>query len=153
MIKFLIEGPLEHVIADKDITKIAVQTESASEPEGGVATDGLARQWRHIFESQFQVFFASHCDWIRTNISTNYHEWPEVWNFARVVRNAITHGGTININSENAPTVEWRGVVYNHTKFGTPIETELAVGDLFFLMLDMDQELDDLGAPLTPFTR
>lgn len=80
--------------------------------------------------------------------NSDFHSWPTLCNFSRVVRNGIIHGGTINISSEKAPTVEWLGVKFGHENFGEPVFSDkFSEGDLIPLMLKLEEELNWLGAP------
>jgi hypothetical protein len=120
-------------------------------PDTAQKIPGVESVFGRIIAAIFATFAAQANDWVRANISTDYANWPPVSNFARVVRNAIVHGGTINIQSPAAPTVSWCGVDFNHTDFGTEVISEghLSLGDLIALMLDLDAELSDLSAPLS----
>jgi hypothetical protein len=95
--------------------------------------------------------FVLHCEaalqWIRARFP-NHHDWPPVANFVRVVRNALVHGGTINIDSDKAPSVSWRGITYGLGSKGRLIKPDLNYGDLMVLLFELDEELNQLGAPL-----
>jgi hypothetical protein len=95
--------------------------------------------------------FVLHCEaaleWVRAR-HPDYNRWPPVANFVRVVRNALVHGGTINIDSPTAPTVSWRGVTYDRAQKGRHIKPDLNYGDLIILLFELDEELNNLGAPL-----
>lgn len=68
--------------------------------------------------------------------------WPSVWNFARVVRNAMAHGGEILIRSPTAPPVNWKGLSYSPNDNGRNIlHTDLWPGDLLDLLIEMDSHL------------
>jgi hypothetical protein len=95
--------------------------------------------------------FVLHCEaalqWVRTRFP-NYNSWPPVANFVRVVRNALVHGGKINIDSPTAPSVEWRGIKYGPGSKGKLIKPDLNYGDLMVLLFELNEELNQLGAPL-----
>jgi len=65
--------------------------------------------------------------------------WPSVWNFGRIIRNAFAHGGEINFSNPNASKVKWKTLAYDASFNGrnimyndiTPVET-------IFLMDEMD---------------
>lgn len=98
--------------------------------------------------ANFALYTEIGCDWIKRNVATDYHRWPPVANFCRVARNAIVHG-RINIKSQTAPEVSWRGVKISHLSDGKNLfDTELiSLGDLIVIMLELDAELEELGAP------
>lgn len=95
---FLAHGPLQSLTLDRMPESIIVVTEDTEHTSGGVTTGGMSGLFQAVFETEFQVFFANYSEWIRLHVTTDYHNWPPVWNFARVVRNAISHGGAINIS-------------------------------------------------------
>jgi hypothetical protein len=74
----------------------------------GIAVRGLKDLTQGVVAALFSIDAEAAVDWVKGNVSTDYHQWPPISNFARVVRNAIVHGGTININSETSPVVTWR---------------------------------------------
>lgn len=66
-------------------------------------------------------------------------DWPEDWNFARVVRNSVAHGGTIDIRNANAPPTTWRGLSYGPAENGRRvIHNDLWPADLILLLRDLD---------------
>ena len=104
-----------------------------------------------VIKGQFVVEIEPWVEWLKANVSSDFQRWPDVANFSRVIRNAIVHGGTININSPNAPAVSWEGLSYSYTDLGRSIfEDDLGHGDLLVLLMALNDELDALGAPMTP---
>lgn len=102
----------------------------------------------HSIPAFFSLFTERAVEWGKTNVGTDYHGWPPVLNFSRVVRNAIVHGGTINISSPSAPKVSWRGLAYSFADEGRKaIWTDIGAGDFILLLMDLEAELDHLGAP------
>jgi hypothetical protein len=132
---------------------IVVQAlEKRPAPEGKTAR-GMKSLSARIGCALFALFAELAVNWHRS-ISTDYPNWPPVLNFARVVRNAIAHNGTINITDPAAAVVSWRRLTYSYKDFGRDIiNRDISYGDLLVLMLDMETELNSLGAPfdlLTP---
>lgn len=79
---------------------------------------------------------------LKARYGTKPQGWPAVWDFGRVVRNAMSHGGKITIANVKAAPVQWRGLHYASTDNGLQIlHTDLWPGDLFNLILDMDAAL------------
>jgi hypothetical protein len=69
--------------------------------------------------------------------------WPPIWNFALVVRNAMSHGGKIRID-DGAPVqrVQWRRLTYTKADNGTRIiNVDLWPADLFILIKEMQEAL------------
>ncbi|MCG6207030.1 hypothetical protein LPW26_20490 [Rhodopseudomonas sp. HC1] len=66
--------------------------------------------------------------------------WPPIWNFARVVRNAMSHGGKIRI--DDGATVRWRRLEYSELDNGREIvNVDLWPADLFVLIREMEDAL------------
>jgi hypothetical protein len=112
--------------------------------------DGIKSLNVRVIVALFSLFVERANDWVKYNVSTDYINWPPVSNFSRVVRNAIVHGGRININNQNAPVVTWRGLSYSHAQFGKEIINtgDLSTGDLILLMIELEIEIAGLGAPI-----
>jgi hypothetical protein len=87
-------------------------------------------------------FYERHRSKAEAKFGTNPASWPSVWNFGRVVRNAMSHGGKIDIRNANAVPVQWRGLRYSSSDNGRQVlHTDLWPGDLFNLILEMDAYL------------
>jgi hypothetical protein len=95
----------------------------------------------------FVEFFEEHVDWLLRNVNADRSKWSPLWNFARVVRNAITHRG-LSWENANAPPVSWRGLTYSRADKGIDVVgRDFLYGDFLLLMLDLSDELDQLGCP------
>lgn len=71
--------------------------------------------------------------------------WPGVWNFGRVLRNAMSHGGRIDFRNKNASSVKWRGLIYSPADEGRLVlHTDLWPGDLYYLLREMDEARKNL---------
>jgi hypothetical protein len=111
----------------------------------------FSRFYNRFVAAYFVQFVDPWLDWLRINISTDYPNWPRISKFARVVRNAASHGGTINIRNENSVGGTWYSLSYDHTSFGRSIfGVDLSCADLILLMFELNDELDQIGAPFTP---
>jgi hypothetical protein len=110
---------------------------------------GMTSISSRITSAVFALFVESGIEWIKRNHSTDFKKWPPVANFCRVVRNAIVHGGKINMKSETAVGGRWRHLHYDHRHYGKPIlnDGDLSTGDLVLLMCELELELNELGAP------
>jgi hypothetical protein len=102
-----IDGVLEDAVANNAIGSIILHTDWAGPVEvvQESKTTSFARAQTRLVTGCFVQFVDPWIDWVKDNISTNFHAWPHVCSFARVVRNAAVHGGTINIERETAPSV------------------------------------------------
>lgn len=119
----------------------------------GSNAEGVKAAAEHISAAVFSFYVEPWVDWVKLNVTTDFHRFPPVANFARVVRNAIVHGGTVNIENPNAASASWRGLTYGPQQRGQKVLNtghDLSVGDLIILMLELSDELDTLGAPFTP---
>jgi hypothetical protein len=122
--------------------------EKLPEPEG-VTVAGMESVSMRIVAAIFSLFIEGACDWFKRTYGKQVADWPQTANFCRVVRNALVHGGTINLSSETATGGQWRHLKYDHRDNGRKILNEggLSLGDLIILMLEMEMELNDAGAP------
>jgi hypothetical protein len=88
--------------------------------------------------------------WLRYTCGGVEH-WPASVYFARVIRNAISHGGRLDMIRK-----PWRDAEWHHLKFGKSDHDTQAIGpggflspaDMLFLMIDASDELDRIGCPL-----
>jgi len=98
--------------------------------------------------SLFSSFYERVAGWCETNIDKSAKNWPDIINFCRYVRNAFSHTGMIYFrNNSKDKEITWRGVTIGPSKLGTPLRDFLAKADLIILLIDLDKELDNIGAP------
>jgi hypothetical protein len=77
---------------------------------------------------------------IERTFSKDRSRWPAVWNFGRVVRNSMSHGGRIFFENKKAPAVSWRQLSYSPADNDRVIlHRDLWPADLIYLLRDMDQ--------------
>lgn len=113
----------------------------------GASTSGFSQTLLHLCEPIFLAFFEPYSQWLKANLGDGVN-WGSTLNFARVVRNAVAHGA-INIRNPGAPPVEWCGLRYSHASNGRRIiGSDLSMGDLIALTLEINNELAHLKAPL-----
>ncbi len=115
----------------------------------GISTLGLTLVLRQATAAVFLAYFERYNEWLDENLGTDAHvNWPMTLNFARVVRNAASHG-KINIRNPRAPPVTWRGLAYAQADNGKQdFGEDLYTGDIIQLMLQTGDELDALGVPI-----
>ncbi len=106
----------------------------------------------------FIEFFENYSKWLNQHAlatqtkagSKSYILWPNAWQFARIVRNAVSHEGIVNIDNTTFTPVTWHSLTYGPAQSGrTLLGRDLAIADLIFLMIEMSDELDRLGCTLT----
>jgi hypothetical protein len=146
-------GPFLSAMRNESLSaiKVLIGHKSVESPTGEVEYDtyGFGSLLKRVNAVIFSSFYESVSPWLEANLSTNVYAWPAVCNFGRVVRNAIAHRGHIHFKSPTAPPVTWHHLSYGPADTGKSIiGTELGLGDLFLISLEMDAELTALGAPV-----
>jgi hypothetical protein len=109
---------------------------------------GLASIFSNAFCAYIAFGLEPYVDWFRINTGSDYHKWPASANFSRIIRNAMVHGRTINIDSPSSPKVNWRGIEYSHIQKGRNIFMDLNFGDLLILLNDFNQDLELKNCPI-----
>lgn len=97
-------------------------------------------------------FFEKHKGWLRATLGGDPNTWPPLFNFARAVRNFISHhAGHVHFDNPNAPSVTWHHLTYMPADEGKQvIGSDIDLGDLIVLLFELSDELDRLGCPLNP---
>lgn len=90
-------------------------------------------------QSMLTSFVESQKPFLKATYGKNA-DWPAVWNFARVVRNAMSHGGKIRIDDK--AQVQWRRLSYSEADNGKLIiNIDLWPADLFILIKEMEEAI------------
>jgi hypothetical protein len=100
--------------------------------------------------SIFVEFFERVKPWMQQNYPSQ-KLWPPTIYFARLIRNAVSHGGRLHITHDPGRDAEW-----HHLKFGRSDDGKQAIGpggflspaDMLLLMIDTGDELDRIGCPV-----
>jgi hypothetical protein len=101
-----------------------------------------------VFPTYVQ-FFEDRKLWIESSYGSNTYNWPSVWNFGRVIRNAISHRNALDFRNQNAPPVTWYNLSYSAADHGKKLfETDFSIADVIVLMFEMNDALDVTGCPL-----
>lgn len=109
-------------------------------PERFSRMSGTRRFYAVQIAHTFVHYFESTVSLVRNTYGTNPAQWPAVWNFGRVVRNAFAHGGRINIQNPAVPPVTWRSLTYAYSDNGREIVyQDMTNVELVILMDEMDQ--------------
>ena len=120
-------------------------------PLGFRSGDSLSRIQARLISPIFLKFYETYRGWWVNKLNRDPSTWPMVMQFSRVIRNAIGHQMRIDWASPNLGPAEWRGLSYSHADNGKHvIGVDLSVADLFFLLVDLSDELDRLGCPIEP---
>lgn len=84
-------------------------------------------------------FFERHKDHLRIKYGSIDH-WPAVWQFARMVRNAMSHGNTVTVT--DGKSASWKGLTYSEAENGrTVINSDLFPADLIVLLRELEDAL------------
>lgn len=84
-------------------------------------------------------YYEQNVSLLKAKFSSDAQLWPDVWNFGRIVRNAMSHAGKIHFDNPKATPVRWRGLEYSPADNGHQIlHTDLWPGDIFNLIIEMD---------------
>lgn len=144
-----LDGYVQAALSGDVPKEIIVRIEEKGPEPGSVSVKGMDSISTRICAALFALFVETGNEWLKRNYKKDAKDWPPVSNFCRIVRNAIVHGGKINLNSETAVGGRWRHLNYNHRHNGKAIlnDGDLSIGDLIILMFEMELELNELGAP------
>jgi|SRR5665213_581605 len=105
----------------------------------------------------FVDFFELYRPWLKTKFGGDANSWPEIFNFARVIRNVVSHHhGYLHFDNKKAPAVSWRSLTYSPSDEGKYVlgyivdgkVPDMTTADLIILMLDFSDELDRLTCPI-----
>jgi hypothetical protein len=95
-------------------------------------------------------FYEDYRPWLSATLGNDHTKFPDPWLFAWVVRNAASHN-TVRIDDKSFVPVSWYGLTYGSAQNGRKIfGNDLSAADVFILMLEMNDSLDRLGAPIAP---
>jgi hypothetical protein len=92
-----------------------------------------------LFLSMISSYFQRHRDTIERKYGQQTQNWPAEWNFGRVVRNALAHGGDVYFNNSATAPVSWRGLTLSPADNAQKLLFGfLGPADIFALIIDMD---------------
>ncbi len=140
---------IRHALYGPPVVSFPINIEPKGLPNLPHETSAFQEIVTSVIAPVFVNYYESRAEWLVANVSTDVYQWPAVWNFARVVRNAATHGYNVNWRNTKAPAVKWHHLSYSAADDGRRlIGGDLILGDLLILMFEMDSELDRLGCPI-----
>lgn len=146
---FQLHGLVESAVQGTAISEIKFVISHIPAPAPkGVKTAGFTTPMAAIQMALFGNFVEAHLEWMDTTYGKDLSNHPDLFKFARTVRNACAHGGVIRINNQRSPPTVWRGLKYAATENGRRvINADVSGGDLVLLMVELGMELDRLNAP------
>lgn len=112
------------------------------EVRGELRNEGHQRIVGRTIASSFVRYYEAHKPEVVELAGDHPSDWPEPWNFARILRNAFAHGG-IHFLSPDSSAVRWRTIEFGPEDNGVdPLFPHVGFGDLVDLYLELDQALD-----------
>lgn len=106
-------------------------------------TSGFSETLRQTITPIFVHFFENAKHSLKCQFGKNPEQWPPIWDFARVVRNACAHGGHLHMAGIKPHPVSWHHLKYHQTLNGRQIVgADLSVGDMLVLLFELGDELD-----------
>lgn len=141
-----LEAGLNRMVAEFEIEIVEAFSAPgpASEYSGNPVIDMMTNMTLPIFTSHYDACY----QWLRANKMTNTESWPMTVDFARLIRNAASHGGRVDQRNSTYRTLQWKDLSYSAADHGRVIlGREIFLGDLLSLMIELDDELVALGAP------
>lgn len=98
-----------------------------------------------LIADAFLSYYARHVEAVESEWGeVKNGNWPMVWQFGRVIRNAIAHNGKIFFDSKKAPPVHWLKLRYSYSDNELKrqlLYDEITGVELILLMEDMDSVL------------
>ncbi len=95
-----------------------------------------------MIANAFVQYFEANRSLAVQKYTTNTQAWPPIWNFGRVVRNALSHGGMVDFRNPNAAPVSWRSLSYGPAQNGRQLlYQDITSVELILLMEEMDAPL------------
>ena len=80
----------------------------------------------NLITSIYVDFYERHRPWIQMTYGKETARWPQLFNFARMVRHWISHHhGHVNFESKNAPPVSWHHLAYGQGDKGKKSSVEI----------------------------
>jgi len=93
-------------------------------------------------QASFIRYFETYKPQIEATHGNNPWHWSTQWNFARIVRNAFAHGGTIDIRDPASPSAAWKSISYGPSDNGRQIFfADVGAVEIISLMEEMDSAL------------
>jgi hypothetical protein len=143
-------GLLESAIQGNQPFQLRIAVEEIEQPRGLTILGTHAELFAKSVTPIFVEFFENNLKWIKDKFSEDQRRWPALWQFAWVVRNAVSHGGYVTIYDPTFPPVIWRGLMFRPSDSNQEVisDTTLTFADIVILMLEMSDLLDSNGCPI-----
>jgi hypothetical protein len=136
---------VQHAIDGTKPDSLSVTFDQTTIPTHATQMTESLSIYETILAPIFVTFVENHSSAIVAKYGNN-HSGPQIYNFGRVIRNCLSHGGEIYFTSPKYTAVTWHNLTYSYADNGKRvIGTDLSVGDLIILMFEMSDELDAVG--------
>ncbi|MER9271699.1 hypothetical protein [Mesorhizobium sp. M0643] len=151
-ILFPIIHPMKLTVANTKIDEIILEIKAKGKTP--VPGDHIIEEFTQIYNRMiyavFLQFFEFHRPHIQSVFGTDTKGWPQIFQFAWLIRNGVAHhGGHLNFTNPNYPPVTWHTYSYSPADNGKPIlGAHFTVSDMFAFLFDLSDELDAIGAPM-----
>ncbi len=99
----------------------------------------------YIFSPVFLDFYERYLDQAEQKFGkfkSTPDKWPDSWQFAWVIRNAIAHNYKIYFKEEDPKPTTWLGITISKDEQGIPLENLFNFADLIVLLFAMEKDLD-----------
>lgn len=150
-IRLILNGPIQLALEGRipSIIEIGFHKTARTKNTYSKYTPGFKDVILNVVSPIFVNFYENSKPFLETTFGSNPAQWPELWNFARVVRNACSHGGKLSITNAKSRQVAWHHLMYEKSMNGQQIVGgDLAFGDLLVLMFELSDDLDQQGCPV-----
>lgn len=108
-------------------------------PAHPISLTGIQGVHGSMIANAFVQYFEANRSLAEAKYTTNTQAWPPQWNFGRVVRNALSHGGVVHITTPGAAAVSWRTLSYSPAQNGRQLlYQDVTSVELILLMEEMD---------------
>ncbi|MER9681370.1 hypothetical protein NKJ23_18820 [Mesorhizobium sp. M0184] len=151
-ILFPIIHPMKLTVANTKIDEIILEIKAKGKTP--VPGDHIIEEFTQIYNRMiyavFLQFYEFHRPHIQSVFGTDTKGWPQIFQFAWLIRNGVAHhGGHLNFTNPNYPPVTWHTYSYSPADNGKPIlGAHFTVSDMFAFLFDLSDELDAIGAPM-----
>jgi hypothetical protein len=154
-----VRGALENALAEKYPDGIEIDI-SPREPthllldawaaglQASPKSRGLQTIVPKLITPVFVEFYEAYKQWVYNHFGSLDRATP-AWQFARIIRNSISHDGKVLISDATAKPATWHGLTYGPADNGrVTIGGDLSSGDILILILEMSDELDAAGCTI-----
>lgn len=146
-----LHGPLEMAMTGLTPDDVKVWFHAVVDkhpPSGWREFDTFGRVLLNAIAPVFAGFYEQQSEWLLGNVSTDVRNWSPICNFARVIRNCVSHTGHLTFAKPTSDPVSWHGLAYDPSQNGRlVVGGDLGFGDLLVLMFELSEEMTRLGAP------